>query len=458
MKRFEFLRRSTSKTLAINSGFLLVTLMFMTYTLVIIDRPEPLEFGQNLVSASMHGHERIYQLSGIDGLQKSLESQQADNGVAFYSILADSDFQYVAGDIPTWPSELTNVRGHNVATVSKLTSGDLDIPLMLSYQILPLENGYFLLQGTDARAAIDFVKTMGNVKIFLFATIILSCVGGFFSSSYMLRRMKGMNETINDIISTGNLSARLPVLGSEKDFDNLASNLNSMLDRIQTLMDEVRHVADNIAHDLRTPLTRLQNRLDTLARTDMQDDVSQQLVVSLQEDVDNLLTVFNSLLRIANIESGKRHADFQEIQLGNLVRDLVEYYEPLASNKNQAMVSTVQDIKVFGDADLLFQAFANILENAIKYTPVEGEIDISAEVLDDKIQLTIADNGEGISDEDKSKVLLRFFRVEKSRSSQGNGLGLSLVSAIVDLHKGAMELIDNKPGLGVRILLPTVHY
>jgi signal transduction histidine kinase len=263
----------------------------------------------------------------------------------------------------------------------------------------------------------------------------------------------------------GDLARRVPSDGSGDDFDQLAGNLNRMLDRIEGLMAGIRQISDNIAHDLRTPLSRLRTRLE-LIRGEPPADTDPAEIDAAIADAEELLGTFNALLRIARIESGGRRAGFAPTDLGPLLADLVELYEPLAADKGQALVLTPaaplepgeptaesDPLRVNGDRDLLFQAIANLVDNAIKYSPEQGRIEIDARRDGDRISIQVADTGSGIPPEQRAKVFQRFYRLEDSRTTPGNGLGLSLVQAVAQLHGAEISLDDNRPGLRVTLIL-----
>jgi signal transduction histidine kinase len=230
-----------------------------------------------------------------------------------------------------------------------------------------------------------------------------------------------------------------------------------MLERIGALMSSVRQVSDNIAHDLRTPLTRLRTKLELANAEAGAPEPLRTAVEGAIADAEELLATFNALLRIARIESGRGTAGFTEVDLARLVEDVADLYEPLAAERQQRFeVAADTTAPVRGDRDLLFQAAANLVDNAIKYTPESGRIQVSVTQAAGEVGLQVADSGPGVPAEMREKVLERFFRLDDSRTTPGNGLGLSLVKAVVELHGGSLRLGDNQPGLRVGIWLPAL--
>jgi signal transduction histidine kinase len=283
-------------------------------------------------------------------------------------------------------------------------------------------------------------------------TLCLGLIGGLMMSWSMMRRLDAINQTSRQIM-TGELSRRIPTKGTNDEFDQLADNLNAMLEQIEKLMVGVRQVSDNIAHDLRTPLTRLRNRLEQMRLQEPKtDEYDMQLEKSIME-ADQLLATFNALLRIAKIESGSHLIRKKPVNLEALVRDASELYEALAEEKNQSLtLKLIPHLQVQGDRDLLFQAIVNLLDNAVKYTPSGGKIGITLFKRKDIVEIIVTDTGTGIPIEAHDKVLQRFYRLEISRSTPGNGLGLSLVAAVAMLHHAKLRLEDNAPGLRVVLL------
>jgi signal transduction histidine kinase len=280
-------------------------------------------------------------------------------------------------------------------------------------------------------------------------TAMLAFAGAVMMSRSTAKRLETINATSRRIMR-GDLSQRIPTRGTHDEFDQLAANLNGMLDRIQQLMDGVRHVSDNIAHDLKTPLTRLRNRLEQLANDRHADCEEAELALA---DADAMLATFNALLRIARIEAGARREAFTTVPLRSVVEDAAELYEALAEERGQSLqVSIEAEPSIQGDRDLLFQALTNLLDNAIKYTPQGGRLDIALRRARSGAEIRVTDSGPGIPGKDHARVLERFVRLEDSRSTPGNGLGLSLVAAVAKLHNAEVRFEEASPGLVVSLV------
>jgi len=277
----------------------------------------------------------------------------------------------------------------------------------------------------------------------------------------VLRRVDAMTETTRTIM-TGDLGERLPVAGTGDELDRLAENLNAMLERIEALMHGLKEVSDNIAHDLKTPLTRLRNRSEEALRTAKSEAEYREALEVTIEESEGLIRTFNALLMIARAESGQARDDMSEFDAAEIAHDIGELYEPLAEQKGIALkVEADVPAKVKGNRELVSQALANLVDNAIKYTNTHQaangatpEIVVRAMNEGDRILLTVADRGPGIPEVDRSRVVERFVRLEQSRSQPGSGLGLSLASAVARLHGGELTLADNEPGLKSVIALP----
>ena len=291
------------------------------------------------------------------------------------------------------------------------------------------------------------------VSYFTLFLVVLICIGLFIISFYVTKRINTIAETADRIISTRDLTQRIPIDSRWDDLSKLSSVLNLMLEEIEQLVDGVRQVSDNIAHDLRTPLTRLRNHIESM-RTQRAASAQSEEFSQLIAECDALLTTFNALLRIANIEAGKRHTAFGELNFACVMNDVIELYDPVATEHGITLKFISEPTSMVGDKDLLFQAAANLVDNAIKYTPVGGTITVTIRRTPLGAQLMVVDTGHGIANEHKQQVFRRFYRVSGCRSRPGSGLGLSLVAAVVKLHQGTISLSDNHPhGLIVTVTL-----
>jgi len=278
----------------------------------------------------------------------------------------------------------------------------------------------------------------------------------------VLKRIDAMTEKAQTIMA-GDLAGRLPVAGTGDELDRLADNLNAMLERIEGLMGGLKQVSDNIAHDLKTPLTRLRNRCEQALRGARGEAEYRAALESTIAESDELIRTFDALLMIARAESGHARDNMVEFDAAAIARDVGELYEPLADEKGLALkVEAPAEAPVRGNRELISQALANLIDNAIKYAApdtvkvngVPAEILVKAGADADRITLTVADHGPGIAAADRGRVVERFVRLEQSRSQPGSGLGLSLASAVARLHGGELKLEDNEPGLKSIIALP----
>jgi signal transduction histidine kinase len=275
--------------------------------------------------------------------------------------------------------------------------------------------------------------------------LILGAAGGALMSRNMLQRLDTINRTSGEIIA-GDFSRRVPLNGSGDEFDSLAENLNRMLDRIERLMRGLREVTDSVAHDLRTPLNRLRNRLEeSVARLNAGGQQADEIERAIAE-TDQLIATFNALLLIAETDAGTTRAAMSALDLGGVAADVVELYEPLAEERKISLVLMPDtSVVVEGNRSLIAQALANLVDNAIKYTPAGGKVRIRAANTSAGVELSVADSGPGIPLVDRARVTERFVRLEASRSSPGTGLGLSLVVAVAHYHRAELVLEDNMP-------------
>jgi signal transduction histidine kinase len=281
--------------------------------------------------------------------------------------------------------------------------------------------------------------------------LLLAVGGGLLMSISAQRRVSAINRTAKRIMG-GDLSQRVALTGSRDEYDELAININAMLNQIESLLDGMRHVGDSIAHDLKTPLTRLRNRLEKLAVGEPGDrDGLGQCV----EESDRLLATFNALLRISRIESGAYRAAFAGFDLADMVRDICDVYQaPAEERRIKLHCRSNQAVQLYGDRELLAQALTNLLDNAIKYTPRGGKVEVSALQDGELRRLVVADSGPGVPDDEIDNLHRRFVRLDDARSEPGNGLGLALVHAVVEQHHGKLVIRNRHPGLEVCLELP----
>jgi signal transduction histidine kinase len=264
-------------------------------------------------------------------------------------------------------------------------------------------------------------------------------------------RIEAINATSQAIMQSG-LGLRIPLRGTQDEWDQLAENLNSMLDRIETLMAEVKHVTDSVAHDLRTPLTRIRGRLEKAHDRKRDADSDQSLIGDTMADLDGVLGMFSSLTRISQIEANNPVAGFRNINLAEIASEVVELFDAAAEDKGGHLKFVGdQRVLVSGDRDLLFDAVANLVDNAIKHGRDAGHVIVEAKQNDSGAVISVADDGPGIPIDERQHVFKRFYRLERSRRAPGNGLGLSLVAAVARLHGARIEMADNAPGLRVRL-------
>jgi len=307
------------------------------------------------------------------------------------------------------------------------------------------EDGRKLLIGFDITDISHDFQRMEIMGIFSIIFVMIVVFASYLISVFVVSGTNKIASTANEIMQTGDLSRRLEFQSRWDDLSNMAAVLNALLTRIEELMNGVRRVSDNIAHDLRTPLTRMRNHIETLHRKYGDSEHAELL-----GEADHILSTFTALLRISRIETEKQRSHFQALDLQTLLSDVVEFYEPLAEEKEISLELETSAAPITGDRDLLFQAYANILDNALKFTPEQGRIRISLSQDTKGLSVCIEDSGPGVAEGELSKIFDRFYRAEQSRTGAGTGLGLSLVRAVIELHGGSIRA-ENTPQ-GFRIL------
>lgn len=317
-----------------------------------------------------------------------------------------------------------------------------------------LADGTYLFVGRNTRELADLMQAVQEAFEWgLGLTILIALAGGAYASHQVLRRIETMSIASRDIMA-GNLNRRLVVRGTDDEFDHLAVSLNSMLDRIQFLMEGLSQVSSDIAHELRTPLTRLRQRTELAALASTNAESLQHALYMALSDIDAVLETFAALLRITQIEKAAGRGRFTAVDLTEVLKTVAEIYQPKAEERHQTLEERIcAELIVDGDRELLIQLFANLVDNAIQHTPPSTHIAIATKVMSRTVDVTIADDGNGVPDAMRTRVFQRFFRLERSRTTSGNGLGLSLAAAIATMHQTEIALTDNQPGLRATIRL-----
>jgi signal transduction histidine kinase len=317
-----------------------------------------------------------------------------------------------------------------------------------------LESGMRLMVGRDVVERRGFTGIIvQGFGLGVLGIVLASIIAGLITSIRVLRRVDAISGTATKIMS-GNLSERVPVTRSNDEFDGLAKNLNLMLDRIEALLQGLKEVTDNVAHDLKTPLTRLRNKAEAALREGSGSETQREALETTLTESDKLIRTFNALLMIARAEAGAPSGAFADVDLSAVAADVAELYEPAAEEAGMTLATQIAPgITLRGNRELLGQALVNLLENALKYGR-EGKIILRVIAAGDRISIEVADNGPGIPEADRERVVERFVRLEESRTEEGSGLGLSLVAAVARLHRGTFRIEDNKPGVRAVIDLP----
>jgi signal transduction histidine kinase len=409
------------------------------------------------LEAEITGLAEQYAQRGLSGLIQIVAARVAgDRGDAMIYLVTDPDGRPLAGNIAAWPAGAPTRSAALSFTLERKSDGRTELhPARGRLFIIP--GGYRLLVARDISDASAFRS--GIRSTLLWAGLIAlgaGLAGGGVMSRNLLRRVEQVNRT-SERVMAGNLSQRVPLHGTGDEFDQLAANLNRMLEQIERLMTAMREVTDDVAHDLKTPLSRLRTRLERALADPLGGSGQRDAIRAAIDEADRLLSTFNALLSIAELESGAGINKTEPLDLSELARAAAELYEPVAEENGFTLrLTTLPGVHIRGNRHLLSQALANLLDNALKYAG-GGEIEIGVCARQPLAVLEVADHGPGIPEADRETVLNRFVRLEPSRTTPGNGLGLSLVRAIARRHGGAVVLHDNRPGLRVRIELPLLE-
>ena len=461
--------RLTATFILIFSLFAILLLAFITWqSSVQIQRQQANDIDRELAAL-----QRLDATGGIRALAFAVERISRNPGPGVY-YLGDATGQYLLGNVMDIPANVILEPGtysFDYERANPLTDPPTAIGRPGNGEVRDRKTGYAVVRSVVTSNGLrlvvgrDVVERRGFsaiiVQSFLFGVlgiILFSLIAGGVTARRVLKRIDTIRDTSTKIMS-GNLSERVPITKRNDEFDGLATNLNAMLDRIEQLLQGLKEVTDNVAHDLKTPLTRLRNQAEAALRAGASDQTRQQALETTIAESDRLIQTFNALLMIARAEAGAPSGALTDVDVSAVVADVAELYGPVAEDEGIVIETAVTPgVHLRANRELIGQAMVNLLENAVKYAKPDGEgqgrIMVGLRQLDGRVLIEVADNGPGIPEEDRKRVLERFVRLEKSRSETGSGLGLSLVDAVTRLMGGNFRIEDNAPGVRAVIDLP----
>jgi signal transduction histidine kinase len=393
----------------------------------------------------------IYRRDGAEALKSFIDArvrmQIAGERIL---LLTDASMHPIAGNLAAWPATVPPAPGNYSIQVNIGNKGGQSALVHVA-----LLGSYNLLVGRDN---VLFKPLQTRFWYGLTAAIAVLCIAGLLigliTRRALMTRVYSIRQTVSAIIH-GDLKHRLPTQMNDDELNTLSRTINGMLDQIELLVHGVRNVSNSIAHDLRTPLAELRSRLEELSLIRPPPEATYAEIDGALADVDRVIRIFDALLRLAEIDAGMRRSGFVRLDAADLAANAVEFYAPAAEPKNiEINFRSDGPLIVLGDPVLLAQALGNLIDNALKYAPQNGRIEVAVRRCgDESAQISVADNGPGIDASEKSKVLERFYRGDASRGTPGVGLGLSLVQAVAKLHGSPLELCDQTPGLKVVLTL-----
>jgi signal transduction histidine kinase len=396
---------------------------------------------------------RAYQSAGRPGLIAAIEKRAGDTRGGQY-LLADAAGARLAGNLQSWPPALAAASGWGTFSAPDAAPSATEASAVRA-AVMTLSDGSRLLVGQTVDDLEAFTRKIETALLLSLVLIfVLAAVASISVTRRTVGRIEAINATSRAIMQSG-LGERIPLRGSRDEWDQLAANLNSMLDRIEGLMAQVKQVTDNVAHDLRTPLTRMRGRLEKAYNVQGATEREHALIGDTLADLDGVLRMFSSLTRISQIEANARTEPGRPVNLAEIAREVTELFDAAAEdNGGHLAVAGDKVVRVIGDRDLLFDAVANLVDNAIKHGRDGGHVTVSVAQRAGGGEICVADDGPGIPAEEREHVFKRFYRLERSRRTPGNGLGLSLVAAVARLHGAHVEMEDNAPGARVRLRFP----
>ncbi len=405
----------------------------------------------NAIAADVDSLAQRWQEGGLPALIITIENRLAENvdDSAIY-LLVDPEMRRVSGNLSSWPTDLTVRR-----IWAELPIERAGVRSLARVRTFTLPGGFHLLVGRDVQVRAQLRDLLTGALLWALLVVLVLGVAGAVVIRGLFRRAMANISATAAAISAGDLSRRVRISGRGDEFDRLSETINEMLERISRLMDGVRQVSNAIAHDLRTPITRARARLEDAALHAESEADLRAAIERATTDLDGIVAVFQALLRIAEIEAGTRRAAFASFDAAPVLAGLVDLYSAPAEEGGLTLVFACPErLPLFGDRELVQQAIANLLDNALKFSPEGSIVRLSAAAAGGTVTITVADHGPGMPDADRVRATERFFRGETARNTPGAGLGLALVQAVASLHGGSVQLAENAPGLAAMLHLP----
>jgi signal transduction histidine kinase len=408
------------------------------------------------IDAEVTGLAEMYTRLGIPALTDVIVRRSIRGGQGLY-ILAGGNLQILAGNLDAWPQINAERGGAFVEFNYERRAAGVTEVRRARGKVFRLAQGFVLLVARDIHERAELERLFTTTLPWTVGLmIVMGLAGGYFVSRRFLARLDVINRTSREIIA-GDLGRRVPLSKAGDEFDDLSSHLNRMLDRIERLLRGIREVSDNVAHDLRTPLNRLRNRLELVSMRETPNSEVSRDIQAAVEETDRLIATFNSLLLIAEAEAGSVRETMEDFDLNETIEGVGELYSPVAEEAGlQFSAATGERAILHGNRNLITQALANLVDNAIKYTPAGGRVSVALERTGYGAALVVSDTGPGIPAIERARVVDRFVRLESSRHSPGTGLGLSLAAAVARMHDAELLLSDNAPGLRAALSFPRV--
>jgi len=399
----------------------------------------------DFISADAGAIDSGYRSEGLSEAIEVVQQLTAVPGVSGSYLLQARDGRRLAGNLAPMPARTGRFEVEVPGAPRGVVLGE--------GSFLP-DGSYLFVGESTARVAHTRALILASFAGIIGATLALAIAGGMLLSAGFLRRVDAITRTCQAVVA-GRFGERIPDSGGHGQLDRLSTSINEMLDRITVLLESLRQVSSDIAHDLRTPLTRLRQRLQAAQGARLGGADHALLIERALHDCDSILAVFGALLRISQIESGMRLASFAPVPLTQLLHEVADLYAPVAEDGRQHLRTELgEPLSVHADRTLLMQMFSNLVENAIRHAGPGAAIDLACRRAGDEALVHVIDSGPGIPPAERARVFGRFYRLERSRNTPGNGLGLALVAAIVKLHQSRIELSDASPGLCVTLRIP----